>query len=196
MLNEECSFCVVWTKIEQHVTGIPFCWFACLRFILKMSYIWTPIINYYAMRNMSKKKARITQHKKKTLAGLDRRYDVERVDTIDVGVLETFHYEYPGRDVVIDIDTDEFTAVCPFSGLPDFASIKVHYIPRTEIIELRSFKYYLLSYRNVGIYQEHAVNRILEDLVRCCRPKWMQVVADYKIRGGVHTVASIEWGKR
>ncbi|MBI1808146.1 MAG: NADPH-dependent 7-cyano-7-deazaguanine reductase QueF [Ignavibacteria bacterium] len=132
----------------------------------------------------------------KQFSGLDRRYDVESSETIDVDVLETFPYEYPGRDVVINIDSDEFTAVCPFSGLPDFATIKVNYIPNKHIIELRSFKYYLLSYRNVGIYQEHAVNRILEDLVRCCKPKWMQVIADYKIRGGVHTVASVEWGKK
>lgn len=129
------------------------------------------------------------------LKGLDQRYDVEGVESLDTDVLETFRYEYPGRDIVVEIDTDEFTAVCPFSGLPDFAKITVRYIPRKVIIELRSFKYYLLSYRNVGIYQEHAVNRILEDLVQCCRPKWMQVVADYKIRGGVHTVASRESGR-
>jgi len=133
---------------------------------------------------------------KHSLVGLDRRYDIEDVKSIDVDILETFPYEYPGRDVVINIDTNEFTAVCPFSGLPDFAVIKVNYIPRKQIIELRSFKYYLQSYRNVGIYQEHAVNRILEDLVKCCNPKWMQVVADYNIRGGVHTVTSIQWGKR
>ena len=124
---------------------------------------------------------------------LDRRYDVERVSAIDVGALETFPYEYPGKDIVINIDTDEFTAVCPWSGLPDFATIRVDYIPGRSIIELRSFKYYLLSYRNVGIYQEHAVNRILEDLVRCCHPKWMKITADYRIRGGVHTVASREY---
>ena len=124
---------------------------------------------------------------------LDRRYDVERVSAINVGALETFPYEYPGKDIVINIDTDEFTAVCPWSGLPDFATIRVDYIPGRSIIELRSFKYYLLSYRNVGIYQEHAVNRILEDLVRCCHPKWMKITADYRIRGGVHTVASREY---
>jgi 7-cyano-7-deazaguanine reductase len=64
------------------------------------------------------------------------------------------------------------------------------------LIELRSFKYYLLSYRNIGIYQEHAVNRILEDLVRSAKPKWMKVTADYRIRGGVHTVASREFRKK
>lgn len=127
---------------------------------------------------------------------LGRRYDVEGMETIDVKALETIPYEYPGKDVIIDIDTDEFTAVCPYSGLPDFGTMKIHYIPKKKLIELRSLKYYLLSYRSVGIYQENAVNRILNDLVRCCKPKWMQVVADYKIRGGIHTVASVEWGRR
>ncbi len=124
---------------------------------------------------------------------LDKRYDVQDVSTIDVKVLDTFPYEYPGKDITINIDTDEFTAVCPWSGLPDFATIRIVYIPGKVLIELRSLKYYLLSYRNVGIYQEHVVNRILEDLVRCARPKWMKVIADYKIRGGVHTVASREY---
>ena len=141
---------------------------------------------------MKKKKHAV----KENLIGLDRRFDVESVNAVDVDVLETFPYEYPGRVVVIDIDTNEFTAVCPYSGLPDFATVRIHYIPDKVLLELRSVKYYLLSYRNVGIYQEHAVNRILDDLVRCCKPKWMQVVADYNTRGGVHTVASIESGKR
>jgi 7-cyano-7-deazaguanine reductase len=127
---------------------------------------------------------------------LDRRYDVENVSSIDVAALETFPYEYPGKDITISIDTDEFTAVCPWSGLPDFGTIRVDYVPGRVLIELRSFKYYLLSYRNVGIYQEHAVNRILEDLVRCAKPKWMKVTADYRIRGGVHTVASREYRQK
>ena len=109
-----------------------------------------------------------------------RRYDIQDVSTIDVGVLETFPYEYPGKDIVINIDTDEFTAVCPWSGLPDFATIKIDYIPHKVIVELRSLKYYLLSYRTVGIYQEHVVNRILDDLVRCARPRWMKVTNQTK----------------
>jgi 7-cyano-7-deazaguanine reductase len=125
--------------------------------------------------------------------GLDRRYDIQDLSTVDVKVLETFPYEYPGKDIIIDIDTEEFTAVCPYSGLPDFADIRVHYTPARSIIELRSLKYYLFSYRNVGIYQEHLVNKILEDLVRCAKPKWMKVVADYRIRGGIHTVAAREY---
>jgi 7-cyano-7-deazaguanine reductase len=125
-----------------------------------------------------------------------RRYDVQGVSTIDIGVLETFPYEFAGKDIVINIDTEEFTAVCPWSGLPDFAKIKIDYVPHKVCIELRSLKYYLLSYRNVGIFQEHAVNRILNDLVTCASPKWMKVTADYKIRGGIHTVASREFAKK
>ena len=100
---------------------------------------------------------------------LDRRYDVEDLSTIDVDVLETFPYEYAGREIIMTIDTDEFTSVCPWSGLPDYARIHIEYIPGRTCIELRSLKYYFLSYRNVGIYQEHLVNRILDDLVHCAQ---------------------------
>ena len=124
---------------------------------------------------------------------LDRRYDVEDLSTIDVAVLETFPYEYAGKEIIMTIDTDEFTSVCPWSGLPDYARIHIEYIPGKACIELRSLKYYFLSYRNVGIYQEHLVNRILDDLVRCARPRWMKVAADYKVRGGIHTVATREY---
>jgi 7-cyano-7-deazaguanine reductase len=124
---------------------------------------------------------------------LDKRFDVQDISVVDVGTLATFPYEYPGKDITVNIETDEFTAVCPWSGLPDFATIKIDYIPDRLVIELRSLKYYLLSYRNAGAYQEHVVNKILEDLVQVCQPKWMKVTADYKIRGGIHTVASREY---
>ena len=124
---------------------------------------------------------------------LDRRYDTQDQSTVDPAVIETFPYEYPGKDIVIDIDTDEFTAVCPFSGLPDFALVRIHYIPGRDIIELRSLKYYLLSFRNVVIYQEHLVNKLLDDLVRRAKPKWMKIVTDYKVSGGIHTVVSREY---
>jgi 7-cyano-7-deazaguanine reductase len=127
---------------------------------------------------------------------LDRRYDVQDLSTIDVQALETFPYEYPGREIVMTIETGEFTAVCPWSGLPDFATIRIEYVPAKVCIELRSLKYYLFSYRNVGIYQEHLVNRMVDDLVRCASPKWIKVSADYGIRGGLHTVATREHGRR
>jgi 7-cyano-7-deazaguanine reductase len=120
----------------------------------------------------------------------------ESEDSITPGILETFPYEYPGREIVVEIDTDEFTAVCPFSGLPDFGTLRVHYVPDREIIELKSLKYYIVSYRNVGIYQEHAVNRLLEDLWACCEPRWMEVELEYRLRGGIRTVVRAERGRR
>ena len=83
----------------------------------------------------------------------------------------------------------------PFSGLPDYGTLTVRYLPSDGCIELKSLKYYLTSYRNVGIYQEHAVNRVLDDLVACCAPKWMEVVLDYRLRGGIHTVVTVEYGE-
>ena len=114
-------------------------------------------------------------------------------EAVRPGLLETFDYEYPGKDTVVTIDTDEFTSVCPWSGLPDFANIIVEYIPGKKIIELRSFKYYLYTYRNVGIFQEHLTQRILEDLVKCCSPKRMTVTTDYNIRGGIHTTCEASY---
>jgi 7-cyano-7-deazaguanine reductase len=108
-------------------------------------------------------------------------------------LLETFPYEYPGSPATVEISTDEFTTVCPWSGLPDFGTVTIRYLPKARILELRSFKYYLLSYRNVGIYQEHAANRILADLVSACAPEWMELDLDYRIRGGVHTVVRTRW---
>jgi len=126
---------------------------------------------------------------------LDRRYEVRGTSAIDVKALETFPFEFPGNETIVTISTDEFTTLCPWSGLPDFATIRIEYIPSRAVLELRSLKYYLLSYRNVGIYQEHLVNRVLEDLVRVVKPSWMKITADYRVRGGIHTVASREYRK-
>jgi 7-cyano-7-deazaguanine reductase len=123
----------------------------------------------------------------------EQRLDVEADERINAARLETFPYEYAGSDAVVAIDTDEFTAVCPWSGLPDFGRLKVRYVPRERVLELKSFKYYLHSYRNVGIYQEHAANRILEDLVAATDPRWMELELDYNIRGGVHTTVTARW---
>jgi 7-cyano-7-deazaguanine reductase len=122
-----------------------------------------------------------------------KKFGIQSVSSIDYKALKTFPYEYPGKDIVVNIETDEFTAVCPWSGLPDFGMIRIDYIPNKVIIELRSLKYYLHSYRNVGIYQEHLVNRLLEDLLTVASPKWMKVTVDYRIRGGIHTIASREF---
>jgi 7-cyano-7-deazaguanine reductase len=116
-------------------------------------------------------------------------------ERIDSSLLDTFPYEYPDREIELVVETDEFTCVCPFSGLPDFARIRVVYVPDKLCLELRSYKYYLLTYRNVGIYHEHVINHILEDLVARVKPKRMKVIGDYEIRGGIHTVGSVEYVK-
>lgn len=130
---------------------------------------------------------------KEQYEGLDRRVDIRQEAAIDTECLMSFEYEYPGQDAEVSIDTDEFTAVCPWTGLPDYGTLTVTYVPGNSCIELKSLKYYLLSFRDVGIVQEHAANRILNDLVACCRPRRMRVALDYKIRGGIHTEVSVAY---
>jgi 7-cyano-7-deazaguanine reductase len=125
-----------------------------------------------------------------------RQFPFEGVEALTPDVLETFEFQYQGRDTKVRVSTDEWSCVCPYSGLPDFGTVTVTYLPDNVCIELKSFKYYLTSFRNVGIYQEHAANRVLDDLVRCCAPKWMEVVLDYRIRGGIHTAVTVEHGDR
>ena len=114
-------------------------------------------------------------------------------ERITPGVLETFPYEYADREAEVAISTDEWNCVCPFSGLPDFGTLHIRYVPDRVCIELKSLKYYLTSFRSVGIYQEHAANRLLEDLVAACRPRRMQVELDYRLRGGLHTLVSVRY---
>lgn len=123
-------------------------------------------------------------------------FDYSGEDAITPEVLETFPYEYLGRDTLVKLDSDEWSCVCPFSGLPDFGRVIVRYIPFDRCIELKSLKYYLGSYRQVGIYQEHAAGRLLDDLVAAVDPKWMEIVLDYRVRGGIHTVVTVEKGRR
>ncbi len=106
-------------------------------------------------------------------------------------LLETFPYEYPGREAEVVIASDEWNCVCPFSGLPDFGLLTVRYVPERACLELKALKYYLTTYRTVGIYQEHAANRILEDLVAACAPRRMEISLDYRLRGGIHTVVTV-----
>ena len=123
---------------------------------------------------------------------LDQQLSIKGEEAIDARCLLAFHYEYPEQESEVSIDTDEFTAVCPWTGLPDYGVLYISYVPSRSCIELKSLKYYLLSYRDVGIVQEHAANRILQDLVSLCQPKRMKVTLDYKVRGGIHTAVSVE----
>ncbi len=124
-----------------------------------------------------------------------RRFDTELEDAIDMAVLETIPFNYPGSATEVVYETDEFTAVCPWTGLPDFARLLIRYLPYQSLVELKSLKYYLTSYRNVGILQEHAVNRILQDLVQLLQPVSMTVEAEYRERGGIKTKATAKYEK-
>lgn len=127
---------------------------------------------------------------------LDRAVAFDGPEAIDAAALECFAYEYPGRDIDVVTDTDEFTSVCPFSGLPDFADVTIRYVPDKKCIELRSLKYYLMSYRNVGIWYEHLVNRMLEDLVRVCAPKSMSITVACNPRGGLRSAVTAEYRRK
>ncbi len=129
-------------------------------------------------------------------ASLDRKLAAHGEESIDRDCLLCFEYEYPVQASLVSIDSDEFTALCPWTGLPDVGTLTISYVPAHRCIELKSLKFYLLSYRDVGIVQEHAANRVLKDLVNLCGPAWMRVVLDYRVRGGLHTSVSVEHGQR
>jgi 7-cyano-7-deazaguanine reductase len=100
--------------------------------------------------------------------------------------IETFPNQYPGYEIRIEIP--EFTSVCPKTGLPDFGTITIRYIPRADCLELKSLKEYILAYRNLGIFYENVVNRILEDVVKACRPVQAAVKGTFTPRGGIMSV--------
>ena len=118
-----------------------------------------------------------------------KRFDIQQEGDIDVAVLEAIPFDYPGSATEVVYETEEFTCVCPWTGLPDFARLVIRYVPHHSLVELKSLKYYLTSYRNVGIIQEHAVNRILKDLVQLIQPVSMVVEAEYRERGGIKSRA-------
>ena len=114
-------------------------------------------------------------------------------ETIDVAVLETFEYSGPDQEIVTE--TREFSAVCPYSGLPDFATLTIKYVPSDRCVELKSLKYYVTSYRNVGIFQEHATARIAEDLFKLLEPQTLEVTTLYNVRGGFETRCTVRLPK-
>ena len=114
-------------------------------------------------------------------------------EIIDVAVLETFEYSGPDQEIVTE--TREFSAVCPYSGLPDFATLTIKYVPSDRCVELKSLKYYVTSYRNVGIFQEHATARIAEDLFKLLQPQKLEVSTLYNVRGGFETTCTVRLPK-
>ena len=109
--------------------------------------------------------------------------------------LETFPNPQPNRDYEIAIRCPEFTSVCPKTGLPDFGEIRITYVPDLLCIELKALKYYLVEFRNKGIFYENVTNQILDDLVEVCKPRRMTVVGDFSVRGGIKTEVTVEYAK-
>jgi len=111
-------------------------------------------------------------------------------------VLETFPNPRPERDFEISINCSEFTSVCPKTGLPDFGEIRITYVPEARCIELKSLKYYIIEFRNRGIFYEQATNQILDDLVAACQPRRMTVVGDFSVRCGIKTVVTASYNSQ
>ncbi|MEI7751447.1 MAG: preQ(1) synthase [Candidatus Omnitrophota bacterium] len=109
--------------------------------------------------------------------------------------LEIFKNPYPGRDYTINIECPEFTCLCPKTGQPDFAEIRIRYTPDEFCVELKSLKLYLWSYRNEGAFHEKVTNEILDALVKATKPRRMEIDADFNVRGGIHTVISANYSK-
>ncbi len=123
--------------------------------------------------------------------------DFKSIDVIDPSILETFEADCRGiktkiPDQWITYQTKEFSAVCPFSGLPDIGTVIIEYIPQKKVVELKSLKYYFLSYRDVGIYQEHATQKIYADLQALLQPKRLIITTIYNTRGGIDTTCKID----
>lgn len=111
---------------------------------------------------------------------------------VDRSLLETFPNPHPKRAYTITHKVHEFTSLCPKTGQPDFARIALSYVAGDSCIELKSLKLYLQAYRNEGIFYEDVTNRILDDLVSCCAPRWMRIRTRWTTRGGIHSIITAE----
>lgn len=146
------------------------------------------------MKKIPKNADPAIRHSRLTL--LNRNH-TEYPDSPDKAVIETFDNLYPQRDYEIEFDCPEFTSLCPVTGQPDFGHIFIRYIPDRLCVESKALKLYLFSFRNHHTFHEEAVNRILSDLVRACKPRWMQVRGEFRPRGGISlTICAEEGGKK
>ncbi|HSE32856.1 MAG TPA: preQ(1) synthase [Pyrinomonadaceae bacterium] len=110
--------------------------------------------------------------------------------------LETFAYEFPGKEIKINFEIPEFTAICPFSDFPDFAVIRIEYVPNERCVELKSLKLYINSFRNVKIFHEHVINVILEDFVAACDPESVDIEGDFHVRGNIKTIVRASYKRK
>ncbi len=108
-------------------------------------------------------------------------------------MIETVSNPYPNKDYTVNIEFPEFTCVCPKTGLPDFATIKIEYVPDKLIVELKSLKLYFITYRNEGHFHEKVVNKILEDFTAACKPHSAKIIGEFNVRGGIKTTVTAEY---
>lgn len=117
------------------------------------------------------------------------------LEALGLHPLETFEYKYKGKEITISFTCPEFTAICPFSDFPDFAAIKIDYVPNELCVELKSLKLYINSFREVKMFHEHVVNRIMEDFVRACDPLRVEMEGDFNVRGNIKTVIRASYSR-
>ncbi|MCS7152082.1 MAG: preQ(1) synthase [Endomicrobia bacterium] len=117
-----------------------------------------------------------------------------KFDKISPELLIAVKYDYPNNKIIIETETQEFTCVCPWSGLPDYGILRIKYVPKNLCVELKSLKYYIQSYRNVGIMHENALNKIFDDLWNLLKPRWLYVEIEFFTRGGITTIVKREKG--
>jgi len=110
--------------------------------------------------------------------------------------IDTFPYEFPGREIKIKFDIPEFTCICPFSDFPDFATIRLEYVPNERCVELKSLKLYINSWREVKVFHEHVINMILEDFVKACDPLTVEIEGDFNVRGNIKTTVSASYRRK
>lgn len=109
--------------------------------------------------------------------------------------LDSFDYEYSGREIWVEFEIPEFTAICPFSDFPDFAIIRLKYVPNRRCIELKSLKLYINSFREIKVFHEHVINIILEDFVKACDPLKVEIEGDFHVRGNIKTIVRASYRK-
>ncbi len=120
----------------------------------------------------------------------------KHIRSLKMPAIEVWDNQYADRDYVVDLTIPEFTCICPKTALPDFATIKVSYKPSKVCLELKSLKLYLVEYRTVGIFHEHLVNKLMDDFVKACKPKWMKIEVVMNPRGGIGTIVTAEYAQK
>src|SRR4030042_2633050 len=119
----------------------------------------------------------------------------KNIRNLKTPAIEVWENRYPDKIYTINLEIPEFTCICPKTGLPDFATITVEYSPHKYCVELKSFKMYTIFYRNIGVFHEHVINKILEDFVKACQPRWAKITSEFNPRGGIKTTVIREYKK-